>query len=203
MEDVITIPGPDALPEEWASRIKPELVPGERLIWAGQAKPPRGISGHSFATIYCVGFAAVAAFGIAALFGVFGPRFRTIETTLATVGVGSGIISFMIAIGLVASLFDKRAERKLLRGTLYALTDARAISWSPTGAGLTVNSIRRGSLKGIHRLEYADGSGSVIFDTPPAAPGGAAPGFHEIPDVRRVEALVRLHLIGDDRTPSA
>jgi hypothetical protein len=203
VDDGITILGPDALPEEWVARIKPELAPGERLIWAGQARPSRELSGQSYATIYVLGFAAVAVFGVAALFGVFGSHFRAIETTLATVGVGSGIISFLIGLGLIANMLDKRSERRLLKGTLYALTDARAITWSPTGGALTVQSIPRGSVKSLHRMEYADGSGSVIFDNPASVQSGVVSGFREIPDARRVEALVRLYLIGDDRAPSA
>ncbi len=202
MDDGIITLEPEALPEDWLARIKPELAPGERLIWAGQGKPGRNISGRAFAMIYAVGFAVVGAFGFAGLYGLFGPRLRVIESALALMGVSGCAIAFLIAIGAVAVFFEKRSERRLLAGYLYALTDSRAITWSPSGKGVTVHSTFRGSVKGVHRFEYADGSGSVLFDNTPVNTYGLGTGFYEIPDARRVEALVRLHLIGDDRTPS-
>lgn len=198
MDDGITILGPDALPEEWLARIKPELAPGERLIWAGQAKRPRGPSGRTAATLWASAFAAIGAFGFAGLFGMLGPQLREASGLMALMGVGASSISFLTVVGLVSHVLATGVNYSPLRASLYVLTDARAIAWTPFGGGVTVQSTRRGAVKSLHRVEYADGSGNVVFDNLPPSPVGLPAGFHNVPDARRVEALARLHLIGDD-----
>jgi hypothetical protein len=198
VDDGITIFGPDALPEEWLARIKPELAPGERLIWAGQAKPPRGPSGRTAATIWASGFAAIGAFGFAGLFGMLGPRLSEASGLMALLGVGASSFAFLIVVGLVSQVLASGVDYTPLRSSLYVLTDSRAIAWTPSGPGVTVQSTRRGAVRSLHRVEYADGSGNVVFDNLPPSPSGLPAGFRNIPDARRVEALARLHLIGDD-----
>ena len=200
MNDEITILGPDALPDEWLARIKPELAPGERLIWAGQSNPKFEMSGRWFATIYAVGFAVLSLVGFAGLFGHLGERIHNFESGLSLMGIGCGAVAFLISLGVIANVIDKGSERRLLRNNLYALTDSRAIIWSPEGRGVNVQSTLRGSVKGVHRTEYADGSGTVLFNLGSPSFSATETGFHNVPDARRVEALVRLHLIGDDGT---
>lgn len=199
-DEGITILGPDALPEEWLARIKPELAPGERLIWAGEARPPRGMSGWAVATIWAAGFAGIAMFGFAGLFGALGSTVASADKLLATIGVGASAIAFLIGIGMIAAGVGKAADRTVMSRNLYALTDSRAISWRPGGGGVTVVTAQRGTVKAVHRVEYPDGSGSVFFNTP-ATSFGAPAGFFDVADARRVEALVRLHLIADPSSP--
>ena len=193
----ITIVGPDALPEEWLARIKPELAPGERLIWAGQSKPSRARSGRSVAMIWGSGFAVIAIFGFAGLSGALGPTIAESEQTLANVAVCSSVIAFLIVIGLIAHGLGGVFNQPSMTASLYALTDLRAIIWSPSAAGVAVVSHRRGTIKSVHRVEFPDGSGSVHFTTPGLNFFGLTAGFLNVADARRVEALIRLHLIAE------
>jgi hypothetical protein len=200
VDEGINYVGPDALPEEWISRVKPELAPGERLIWAGEAKVKHGLSGRAVATLWASGFGTIALFAFMALFGSFGAALAVAEGPLATIGVGSSAMAFLIVIGLIANALGKAADQPQMPANLYALTDSRAITWSPSGAGVTVRSVRRGDVKSVHRVEYADGSGCVYFNTPTPNTYGVPSGFIDVNDARRVEALVRLHLIADSPT---
>jgi hypothetical protein len=200
VDEGINYVGPDALPEEWLARIKPELAPGERLIWAGQARPGKGLSGRYVAMLWASGFGAIALFSFAGLFGALGPVLARADVLLAFLGVVSSVIAFLIVVGLIAQALGSAAGHPMMAANLYALTDSRAIIWSPSGRGVTVSSVRRGRVKSVHRVEYADGSGSVFFNTPITNPYGVPSGFMEVHDARRVEALVRLHLIADPST---
>lgn len=202
MDEGITIVGPDALPAEWFARIKPELAPGERLVWAGQSKPSHRYSGRTVAMIWAAGFGTIGVLAFAGLFEILGATLSKANADgfLATVAVGSSAIAFLILVGLFAHGLGSMGQRPVMSSSLYALTDSRAIIWSPSGGSVLVVSHRRGTFKGVHRVEFADGSGSVHFTTPSVNPYGTPTGFLEVADARRVEALVRLHLIADSST---
>lgn len=67
---------------------------------------------------------------------------------------------------------EARAERRRIRGELYALTDRRAIIWRPPprSGAVEVFSLPRGTLKGVPSREYPDGSGDVIIGRVEANP---------------------------------
>jgi hypothetical protein len=194
----------DDLGDDLRSRIKSELDPGERLLWSGRpvTVPPRSNRGVVIAGLVAgvLLLLSVSSFALYARDPRPDPTPRGEMPTL----VGFGLFTFagaaVITLILAAVLNNRRSERVKKSGTLYALTDRRAIIWVPeTGRGaVKVYTIPRGTIRGVHRLEYADGSGDVLF----RAVGHefqdlylGPPGFEGIADVRRVEEQVRRTLV--------
>lgn len=72
---------------------------------------------------------------------------------------------------------------------VYALTDRRAITWSPLWnwkGSLVVCSYYPGMLKSVTRIENPDGTGDVLFATEPFTRDG----YFGVNKVRLVESMV-------------
>ncbi len=183
-----------AVPPELVAPFKPDLDADERLIWAGVSWPTWGQSGGWWKALLA-GFAAV---GVAAgtLAAFFDPRFKAIETLCGTIAVVAGSIGFLILVGGLMAAIDAWREGRATRGVLYALTDRRAILRRPVAGsrGIEVQSIPRGSVRTLHRVEYPDGSGDLVFALADATPGLPTV-FAGIADIQRVESLARLTLL--------
>jgi hypothetical protein len=69
---------------------------------------------------------------------------------LLLLGLASFVAAFFIALGTVAGVTNRRKERATREGTLYALTDRRAIIWVPdrSRGAVSVHSIPRGMSPG-------------------------------------------------------
>jgi len=92
----------------------------------------------------------------------------------------------------------RRTEIARTGGTLYALTDRRAIIWVPEDrrGTVAVHSFRPGQVGRVHRIERPDGSGDVIFALSRDVGYPFTPeGFKGIAGVRRVEEQVRRTLV--------
>jgi hypothetical protein len=193
---------PDALPEDLLGLIKPELAPGERLIWASRAnpRPSRSPSGYEVGALWALGLFLVSAVCFAAFFGAFGGRFATIEAVSGTLGFLLGIASFLVLVGMAGTWISKEAENPIVKKGCYALTDRRAIVWNAKSgsSAIDVSSYHRGTIKNLHRSEYPDGSGDVIFRLGEGLSEWPEVGFQGIAEVRRVEDLVRRFLIVSD-----
>ena len=190
-------PTSEDLPDDLRARIKTELVPGERLLWAAKGEPTRQPDGPG----------PLIGGAVAAIFLTFGfvnlgvgfniPARPGGQADVPTVaGTVLAIIGSLFALGTVIGWSSRRSERKKVARTLYVLTDQRAIFWKPvTGtAAVEVHTIARGTVKKIHRLELPDGSGDVIF----AADGEKSwdpPRLEGVREVRRVEDLIRRNLL--------
>ncbi len=172
------------LPDDLSARIKPELAPGERLIWAGQ--PSSNFPGRArYPTIaiqWTIGLGLVA---IAFLW--IGQRPGGPEGAVA-VGFSAALIGAVLAIIVFAACAHVRAERRRLARTGYALTDRRALIWRPrsNSPAIDVFTHPARSIDRIHRTEYPDGSGDVVFSHT-----FSPDGFFAVANVRRVEALAR------------
>src|SRR4051794_6501938 len=97
----------DDFPDEVRGRIKAELVPGERLIWAARAtpRPFRFGPGYRAAALVATGSFGLSA-GLSGLYvGVFGALFSRIEGT-GFLGVVAGIIGTIVAIGIIVGIFQ-------------------------------------------------------------------------------------------------
>jgi hypothetical protein len=195
-------PEPGALPEELLQLVKPELQPGERLLWAATAIHETPVGTRS---PYYPFYVMAVSFGVIAvsLFLVFGPfraRFGSDEILLTEI-VLIAIIAWLIS--CIVALFSS-ASRWAVHGRFatnyYALTDCRAIIWVPSSGLVQIHSFTRGSIKTIYRIEYPDGSGSVRFHYP-TEEGYQPPAFERVANVRFVEDLARRTLI--DTGPSA
>jgi len=102
-----------------------------------------------------------------------------------------------IAHGIGARLMQRRQAE-----VCYAVTDRRAIFWNPEprSDGVRVMSVRRGEIQRVVRVERPDGSGHLEFSPSAHVPYYPYPnGFQHIPEVRRVEYIVRNNLIRDER----
>ncbi len=184
--------------DELRESIKPELEPGERLLWASKPGPrvlKKG-SGNLSAgvAVWAVGMVIL---GVVCWYGskLTSDRFAGLSALLLTVAVISGVISFLIVLGWLSSTFTEPSDRASLADQVYALTDQRAIFkiTDPRTLSTKVQSFHRGMIKGedLHRVQYPDGSGDVVF----LKGYGHANGFLDVAEVRRVEGLIRRFLI--------
>lgn len=188
----------DGLDELLRARVKGELEPGERLLWAGRSMPPAA----RFSVAYFAWFAVAMIFLGFGLFGIIHalsaprPRFNNDDPSMA-MGTALSVIGGIILTCTIASAVAKRLQAARETGICYAVTDRRAISWEPEDKGdaVRVQSWTKGRIGDVVRVERPDGSGSLEFtlaqDTrfywPPA-------GFQHIAEVRRVEQIVRHNL---------
>ena len=188
------------LPEELISFVKPELQPGERLLWASRADraaTPRRRGGHAVAGTWAVGLMAVG-LACVVLSTRPDPPIRQAEAALVTFGIVFGFVGSIIGFFTIASLASTARARRLRSRRIYALTDRRAILWTPVAGSdaVTVHVYPRGSIKPgqIERTQFPDGSGTLALGGGYSAHGN----FEGIADVRRVEELVRRFLVAPD-----
>src|SRR4051812_7784541 len=85
------------LADDLADRIKPELEPGERLIWAARSRlrPEGGPGTLVGAILVFLASGLIATLSFSAFSGVLGDRFRPIEGLLSAIG----IFALFVAIG--------------------------------------------------------------------------------------------------------
>lgn len=194
-------PGPDAdlaeFSEELRDRVKSELSPGERLIWTGRrlCTPVRWGASTWF------GLATVSfLFPLALVSFIQAARGFGDPSGLVLSGVLLSVVVFFVVLALIAGIQRRWGERSQQEGTLYALTDRRAIIWQPQGTTGAVNvyTVTKGSVDGVHRLEFPDGTGDVLFKVPGLQFGDeywGPTGFARVTNVRLVEELVRRTLV--------
>ena len=182
-------------------RLKPELKPGERLLWASRGdrpsptearRSPRG----GFAWAFRLGLAAVACFLIAAV--LVSNRLEEVAVGAVVIGLVAGLFSGAVLLGSIASALAWSAERARLAHRIYALTDARALILEPMprSSAVIVHTFPKGSIRpeDLTRMQYPDGSGDLVFRAALVGPGG----FYGVADVRQVDHLVRQFLIPAD-----
>src|SRR4051794_1017183 len=123
----------DALPEELRSLVNSELAPGERLLWAARPtrQPPLDLRGLAGATLVPVSMFLVSGICFAALDGSFGPVIARQEGLFVTTGLLAGTLGFVVICGIIVKLGSRSQGRSRSLRTLYALTDRRAILWTP------------------------------------------------------------------------
>jgi hypothetical protein len=191
----------DTLPEELIELVKPELEPGERLLWASRpgSRALKKETGNFSAEI-AVWAVGLVILGVACLVGnkfASDDRYPGVSALLLTVAVISGVASFLIILGWLSNAFSA-SERATLANQVYALTDQRAIikTTDAKSQAVTIHSFHRGTIKPehLHRIQYPDGSGDVNFQEAYRTP----PGFLDVAEVRRVEGLIRRFLIASE-----
>jgi len=190
----------DSLTDDLRARFKGELEPGERLLWSAQSDPPvtplaAGYYVSSAMALVCLG-AGVA---------ILAPRGsrRALDDSTITAGLVFIGLGCLIVIGLIAAWRNRWTERRRLSNVCYAITDRRAIIWAPEpkGDAIRVQTVARGQVKNVVRLERPDGSGSLEFsgDGDHVAVHWHPFGFMHIPEVRRVEQIIRNNLIKSEQ----
>lgn len=194
------------LPDDLRGRIKSELIPGERLLWAARARPRRPRFSFAYLVWYLIAtiILGLGGFSLAAFWGAFG--YRDEDDAALKLGFAAGVVGFFVTVVTTCVWASRRAQWARTANTLHALTDRRAIIWTPVmnSDGIEVHTIERGRVEKIHRVEYPDGSGDVILTYPGdsvAYNPDFVPervGFKDIPEVRRVEDLLRKTLFAPD-----
>jgi len=190
----------DELSEELQGLIKPELAPGERLLWASRSGTRSPFGDRAPLMVGCLWTAGFFLVCVVCLVPVITltplPQKEKLDGVLGVVGVLSGIIGLFVLIGTISVLIQNGTERQRLKGRVYALTDRRAIIWCPQGksAAIKIYTFPSGSVKAdsLHRVQFPDGSGDVVFQGDYYHDPS---GFTGIADVRRVEELVRRFLV--------
>lgn len=207
----------DELSEELQGLVKPELAPGERLLWAarsGVSSPFHERRPVLVSCLWATGLFIISAGCFMLAFVLMPiPQKDKLGNALAVVGVASGGIGVLVAVHAITTWLQHGTERQRLAARVYAITDRRAIIWCPHGksGAVKVHTLPRGSIKldQVYRIQYPDGSGDVILRPPLSADEvlmGAElelpTGFTGITDVRRVEELVRRVLVEPGPQPS-
>jgi len=190
---------PTDLSDELTALVKPELLPGERLIWAAKSRPNRsGLWVEAVKAMpWIVGSLLIGVLALAAFNGEFGPRLLKIEGFLAVLGIFSGVVFVISAIAMISLVMSAISQARQDRDATYALTDRRAIIWRPNieTKGIEVHSFSRGSIKNVSRVEYSDGTGDVKFTPTEPNAYGIPNIFTKIPDARQVEHTIRQFLM--------
>ena len=205
-----TAPGPDEIDGDLAeglrARVKSELEPGERLLWT--ASPVEKSTGPGTRFLLALMIAG-GSFVVSIFSFVFAIRSGPGQDGAVVLCVFSFALGFFFSVGILASLSTRRSERFRRVGTLYALTERRAIIWSPEpfSEAVKIVTIPRGSVSGVHRVEYPDGSGDVLFQAKGqgfqlGAESWGQTGFRGVAEVRRVEEQVRRTLIASEVPPA-
>ncbi len=187
------------LPDELVELVKPELEPGERLLWAAVAQP-RDMNGFPtgrkpmLVMLGCWVLSMILVCG-----GPWKAPQRWVEPLLATIVGG---LLFASVIAMLVSLDRSKAYRQRrdsVRKAYYAITDCRLVVWSPLKRtkALRIKSFQAGSLKAVDRSEFPDGSGDVLFEFHDQDShdydefGRIYAGLLGVENVRRVEELLR------------
>lgn len=193
-----------SLPPELDARVRSELRGGERLLWVGQPRPGR----------FARPSVAIVIFGVVWTYGV-------VDLSIFMVGFPKGgpftivnlffllfcIPFVVIGLGMLGSPFW---FVRLARRTCYALTDRRAILWEAGWfGGIEVRSYSPADLTKLHRVDYSDGVGDLVFEEVKISSDNDSTqrhGFLAVDRVREIEERMRKALLlgeGQSERPAA
>jgi hypothetical protein len=192
----------DGLAHSLRARVKSELEPGERLLWAGQSASPPAPMGIAFFVWGAIALLVFFLGTIALVAGLTRPR-RSDDGNPTILGILLDTVSGIIIVSMIGHRISKRIERVRQASVCYAVTDRRAISWipEPNGGAVRVRSLHRGQIRDVVRVQRPDGSGTLEFSlSPEAHHSWEKEEFKHIPEVRRAEQIVRYNLIAPDKT---
>jgi hypothetical protein len=185
------------LTEELRACVKRELEPGERLLWAACSLPPPFRIGRGFLFA-----SAIALFLFGSGFTYLAYAFAQPRAKEEYTPAGIMLLAFgcLFLIGLIASLISRLSNRRRTARFCNAVTDRRAIVWQPEpqGDAIRVQTVGRGEVRSLVRIERPDGSGTLEFSGTRGEvdyDGFHPVRFEHIPEVRRVEQIIRNNLM--------
>jgi hypothetical protein len=178
--------------------LKRELGPGERLLWAAESTMPPFPLGAGYLVGASIAIAP-SAMGINLLYAYWQPLGKIEHLTGSMCWLAFGAI---LTACLVANARGRLKERRRKGEALSAITDRRAIVWlpEPTGDAIRIQTLARGHVGNLTRIERMDGSGTLEFSkTPNDFEYYNRFAFENVPDVRRAEQIVRNNLMTSER----
>ena len=182
-------------PEPISAWVKPELEPGERLLWAGSPIDAGRVGRivYPTAVVWVIGLGSLSA-ACGWMFCNYQDRLMALgfDAPVAITGFFAGLVAFFAFLGLLSQGWSRGEERRRIIHQTYAITDRRVIVWqpSPGSQAVEIRSFPRGMVKSIRRLQQPDGSGDVLFEVH-GTTAFPPPAFRRVADVRRVEDILR------------
>ena len=184
------------LPPDVRQRVEDELEPGERVVWAEQPDPKRYARGSWGIVLFGIPWTAFSVFWIAMASGMMWMGVNAGGGPPAVIGVCFplfGVPFVLIGLGMLSAPYW---ARRYAAGTVYAITDRRAILFATGFRSRTVKSYQPAELTRISRVERDDGSGDLILEEygyrdRDGDRRSGRQGFMGISDVKEVERLIR------------
>ncbi len=192
--------GSEPLPEPLRARIEAELAPGEQLLWASRPDPsrPRGPRRSKGSTwVWLAGWVTLGLLSLLIMMALAGTRFESFNGFLMLVLTVAGVTSILMATHLIAGYVKDGSWRRRAGVEMYALTDRRALIWTPAerSTAVLVQQHLPGTIRPdqIERIEYPDGLGNLTWK--PGSYQSGQDGFFGVAEIRRVDELVRRVLL--------
>jgi hypothetical protein len=161
----------DDLPTEVQQTVERELEPGERVAWAGQPDPRRYARGSWGIALFGIPWTAFAVFWVAMASGILWGNGNAGNGPPLVFRIGFplfGVPFVLVGLGMLSAPYW---ARRSAAGTVYAVTDKRAIAFEAGFRSRTVKSYHPADLRQISRVERDDGSGDLILaELIPAGP---------------------------------
>jgi hypothetical protein len=175
------------LPDSLRAAVEAEVRDGEHVTWIDQPIVGRSVRASLAIVVFGLPWTAFSLFWTWSVFSMAhkhgAPGLAFAAFGLPFVAVGLGMLSAPYWVG------------RVVRRTLYVLTDRRAIIIVPGLRGTWVRSFDPSELHDLRREQREDGSGDLVFtmDTTWSRGGQrtSAIGFQAVADVRGVEDRVR------------
>jgi hypothetical protein len=193
------------LPDDLRARVKGEIEPGERLLWASRSCPPRVLPGAGYYIASAIALLMLVGGVLVITIASRNWRRHDNKESAMPFGIILCVASGSTILGTIAQWINSSRERRRRTGAYYAVTDRRAIVWmpEPKSDAVRIIPLPKGLIDGVVRIERPDGSGTLELSC--SSYTGSLPwypfGFQDIHDVRRVEYIVRNNLVTAKEVP--
>jgi hypothetical protein len=183
------------LPAPLRELVEGELRERERIVWIGKPRPWRLARQSLPIVLFAIPWTAFAIFWMCGAAGFEVPRFERGQDFFPLFGIPFVLVGLSM---LTLPLWSMRAAVN----SAYVITTERVIVLAG-GVGVTIRSLSPEQLADRRRVQFADGSGDLLFGRGGITSGGEnAPSFEPegllgVPDVKgvedRIERLVASH----------
>ncbi|WP_165245646.1 hypothetical protein [Paludisphaera soli] len=186
----------DDFDDPLAEGFKPELAPGETLLWSERPSLPRMRPVRVVPLMFVVALTSLSGVSLAGMLGIFEQPVVRPSAVFLGFCLAPFVLGGLIAANALGRTGSWIARRWTLARTIYGLTDQRVLigRFDPRDGGLAVCSLIPGMIADTSWFEYADGTGDLYFEGLETHSRSAA-GFFGIRRVRKVDRLLHETLI--------